>query len=100
MNRNFSSIDEVIDYLQEIPEDKWTKWTIEDRDGKRCAMGHINYALHGHSDYVKENGDLASLRMLGLLGVDAWQLAEENNKAGDSKQNSIHYLLIIKNKNR
>ena len=83
----FKSVEQVYNYLNEIPEDKWCKHTVENKDGQCCALGHLGKAVEGQPEY-----DWDLKYMLEDIGVNIWNLAEANNNSKSAKQGSLDYL--------
>lgn len=88
--KEFNSLQEVIDYLDTIPEKQWGRFIREHYNGKRCLLGHLDVALQGyHQNEVEydEFGDILlskSERLIeSLTDVSSSHFVRINNEAPD-----------------
>lgn len=92
----FHSLKQVRDYLDTIPDNRWIKHRLFDDFGRRCALGHLNEALHDHPDYTEDTTNADVNVLLSKFGVNWWALANANNSHLHSpKQGVLEYLDTI-----
>lgn len=93
------SITELRDFFAAIPEDQWTIKELESDDlKKRCALGHLNYYLHGNAHFEIKGKDASDV--IDNLGINPWVLVDINNAEGyddetpkgSPKERVINYL--------
>lgn len=91
------TLEDLIGFLKEIPEEEWTGGQFETVTGgvtKRCVAGHINHKLTGDAypqRFPWRDNEAASL-FLKSLGVSRDSLVTANNLAcrqGNSSKTSV-----------
>lgn len=103
--KKFTSILQLIGYVESIPEEKFIKNSVGKSSLAACVMGHINVYLHSftqHTDLkIGEDGVTRSLSNRNMLeiGVDPTTLVDANNESDNPKEGVLTYLKSLVNGN-
>lgn len=89
----FKSIQEVIAFVESIPEDQIITGTVDNGRGQSCIGGHLNKAVSGSTQWgYAGKGDATA--PLAALGISIERIVDLNDL---NRENSKHSVLIYLN---
>jgi len=72
------TLPELIRFFEIIPDSAWCVNLLEDRNGRRCALGHLSHHIDGHALFMTK-----SSKILYDLGITREEIAGANNGEED-----------------
>ena len=101
----FENLQQIRDFVEGIPEEKFCTNMFENDQGQRCVAGHLNMKLHNnvywkYDNFSESHRDTDLGKMLTGFGADLYDLVNANNRGLDGpKQGSLKYFDSLLSKN-